>query len=389
MVRVLAATLLLAVACGRLDFDRSAPRDGAPGDGALVVDATACASDSDCASPCTACTEHVCVPQPINSLALGHRSTCFLGESGSRWCAGEWVGLGSDSSISGVVLPQRNVGEDGWSALFPGWDISYGVRNGMLDQWMEDAASTVYSADATWVEIVVDLGSSCFRHTAGDIDCDGMIFAGPWLDVAVGVDAADNIGYCAVKADHTLWCWGTDESNDLGQGAEANGTTIAAPTQVGTATDWAHVAMSDGLTCAQKTDNTVWCMGDPTSTGTNGVDPAGVPMQISARTDWAWLRVQWEHGCAGTADDSDIECWGRDDYGLQVVTGMASVPTPTPIVGSWDDFRMGGHHYCGHANGQWYCWGYNGFGQLANGTTGSGTNSADLQSPPTTPLCGG
>ena len=65
---------------------------------------------------------------------------------------------------------------------------------------------------------------------------------------------------CAVKTDHTLWCWGDNSGSRLG-----DGTTAASPVPVqvsGQATDWAAVSASDAHTCAVKTDHTLWCWGD-------------------------------------------------------------------------------------------------------------------------------
>ena len=67
---------------------------------------------------------------------------------------------------------------------------------------------------------------------------------------------------CAVKTDHTLWCWGDNSGSRLG-----DGSTAASPVPVrvqvsGQATDWAAVSASDAHTCAVKTDHTLWCWGD-------------------------------------------------------------------------------------------------------------------------------
>lgn len=77
--------------------------------------------------------------EPIADLFLGHRNMCYLGAAGSRWCAGESAGLGVDTV---TTVPRRIVGEDGWSTLFLGWNISTGIRNERLYQrWASPRSS--------------------------------------------------------------------------------------------------------------------------------------------------------------------------------------------------------------------------------------------------------
>jgi alpha-tubulin suppressor-like RCC1 family protein len=142
---------------------------------------------------------------------------------------------------------------------------------------------------------------------------------------------------------------------------------VASPTQVGASTDWVDVAPGTYVTCARKVDNTIWCFGRNQETGTNNVDTLGVPTQISPDTDWMWVKSRWAHSCAQKADGR-VFCWGTDFFGLDVIPGQNVVPVPTEI-GTFDQFVMGGHHYCGIAAGttKWACWGWNAAGQLGNG----------------------
>jgi hypothetical protein len=359
---VLAA--MFSSACGRIGFDTG---------GDAAADAMSCTSDADC-GPCAACETNVCVAQTVAQLYLGHRNTCFIGTNGSRWCSGEGSGLGG----ADPTFPSRIAGDDGWTSLSPGWYASYGARNGAIWVWAYQQAPTLQDSDGTWVQIATELSRACFRHAAGDVRCDGTSETGTWLDVRVGQTSTNDYGDCGIQSDHTLWCWGADEANMLGHGVEPDGTIVANPLQVGTANDWQQVAIGDRLACALKLDGTVWCWGDPMETGTNMVDTQGVPTQISPRTDWAWVNVRWQHACAGTATNY-VECWGQEGSG-NVLPGQRSVLVPTAMTPTWDQLLMGGHHYCGLAGGQWYCWGWNAAGQLAIGTTTS-------QQSATVPVC--
>src|SRR5207247_10439940 len=77
------------------------------------------------------------------------------------------------------------------------------------------------------------------------------------------------------------------------------------------------------------------------------------------------------HGC-GIVAAGDGYCWGSGFYGqLGYGTGTDS-PTPVLIAGGLSFGAVsafGRYHSCGlTAAGVAYCWGYNGWGQLGDGT---------------------
>ncbi|HEY1558882.1 MAG TPA: hypothetical protein VGF94_28860 [Kofleriaceae bacterium] len=351
------AAVLVLVACGRVHFTAAPHEPDAPQPDAA---AQPCASDTDCGL-CQRCdaTSH-CQAIAIDLLYLGHRSTCFLDSDGARWCAGDLVGwtLGAPAS--------RHAGDSAWTALYPGWSYYLGLHGNELDAWSSTSTYEV-SADTSWAQVSVETGPYCMRHAAGDAECNSTAIAGTWADLDGG-----DVGTCGVQIDGTLWCWGTENGNQLGLGVQPDGTVFASPTQVGTATDWLVVHSGNGVTCAMKTDHTIWCTGSSGFTGTNGADTAGVMTRISPDTDWKWLDVRWQHGCAGKTDGR-VLCWGWDDYAMIMPGASMSAPVPAELTPgtTWDQFLLGGHHYCGvpHGETRWWCWGYNNGGQLLDGTT--------------------
>jgi alpha-tubulin suppressor-like RCC1 family protein len=71
--------------------------------------------------------------------------------------------------------------------------------------------------------------------------------------------STDTFHTCGVRNDGTLWCWGRNAEGQLGLGDSS--ITAEAPTQIGTDTDWARVAVGRFSTCAQKRDGRVLCAG--------------------------------------------------------------------------------------------------------------------------------
>jgi len=77
--------------------------------------------------------------------------------------------------------------------------------------------------------------------------------AAAWLTVDTGGAHA-----CGIQQDGSLWCWGANESGQLGLG---DTTDRSVPTQVGTPLDWASVAAGSSHTCALTTSGLRYCWG--------------------------------------------------------------------------------------------------------------------------------
>ncbi|RLB61523.1 MAG: hypothetical protein DRI90_11160, partial [Deltaproteobacteria bacterium] len=65
--------------------------------------------------------------------------------------------------------------------------------------------------------------------------------------------------HCAVIADGTIRCWGYDYEGQLGQGTL--GTTSDIPVEVMAIDDATEVAVSYGLSCAKRANDSLWCWG--------------------------------------------------------------------------------------------------------------------------------
>ena len=78
---------------------------------------------------------------------------------------------------------------------------------------------------------------------------------GGWASITAGTTHT-----CATRTDGTLWCWGANDSGQLGIGG---GTDQDRPRQVTTpaAGGWAGVTAGYDHTCATRTGGTLWCWG--------------------------------------------------------------------------------------------------------------------------------
>jgi hypothetical protein len=77
------------------------------------------------------------------------------------------------------------------------------------------------------------------------------------------------------------------------------------------------------------------------------------------------------HTC-GIAVNGSAFCWGYNGYGEVGDGTITNRSVPTTVSGNYNFSGVdgGGYHTCGIAvNGSAFCWGYNGYGRLGDGTT--------------------
>ncbi|CAH2212266.1 RCC1 domain-containing protein [Tepidibacter aestuarii] len=208
--------------------------------------------------------------------------------------------------------------------------------------------------------------------------------------------SAGNRHSLALKADGTVWAWGSNSNGQLGDGT--SGTNKDIPVQVKDATDptgfltnviavfasWRH-------SLALKIDGTVWAwgnnydgqLGDATS-GSN----KNMPVQVKDTTDptgfltnVTTISAGWFHSLALKADGT-VWAWGNNSKGqlgngtsgtnekipVQVKDHTAFLTNVIAVFASWS------HSLALKADGTVWTWGNNYDGQLGDGTFGSNKN---------------
>jgi alpha-tubulin suppressor-like RCC1 family protein len=261
------------------------------------------------------------------------------------------------------------------------------------------------------VELATAANASCVRDKAGAVLCWGIdnlgqlgrtgdatcAYGGPCstkpaaVPIPPAVQIAVGEGYaCARLDDGSLRCWGDNSQGELGVGAPTDGAHPA-PVTVAITSDVVDVAAGRGSasTCATKKDGSLWCWGQnvrgvlghtgggdtscPVSAPATPCNATPSPVaNFSSFTSSLVSRVT----CAKSSSQ-DFYCWGFNGYG-QIGLGIVdavdhAVPTLVTALKA-TTISPGYNHTCAlDEGGAAWCWGYNLWGEVGDGTIRSTT----------------
>jgi alpha-tubulin suppressor-like RCC1 family protein len=172
---------------------------------------------------------------------------------------------------------------------------------------------------------------------------------------------------CALIDDGSVWCWGANDSGQLGNGST---TDTATPTRVvGLDGKASSIAAGVRHTCAALLGGVVQCWGDNSQgqLGTAAPASSSTPLDV-LRLNTGVIEISSGnlHSCAHLSDRS-AKCWGSNDY-AQLGDGAGTArPEPVDVIGlggAISDLDAGGGHGCAVINpGAVKCWGENSYGQ--------------------------
>ncbi len=299
----------------------------------------------------------------LTAVTAGFSHSCALGGGGALYCWG--------------ANAQGELGNDTTSiSAFP-------VQVGTAPAFVSIAAGYSHTCGLTSVGQAYCWGD----NTSGELgNATGGTTSFTPVGVAGGlVFAAISAGYshtCGVTTGGAAYCWGADESGELGNGVI--GTDSPTPSLVAGGLHFTSISAGGVFTCGITVDGTGYCWGANAygALGNGGTSDSAVPVAIAGGLHIASISAGVSHACAVTTSGAAY-CWGEGANG-QLGTGLTSLNSAVPAaVAGGNTFRSittGELSTCAIAvGGAAYCWGSGSFGALGTGST----NQADTPQPVT------
>jgi alpha-tubulin suppressor-like RCC1 family protein len=187
-----------------------------------------------------------------------------------------------------------------------------------------------------------------------------------------------NAGYsqtCGLVSSGQAYCWG---SNSWGQLGDSTLTFAGSPTAVHQPAGVTFTQIQGGknFTCALASGGQAYCWGYGAggALGNNSVSTQRIPVTVQqpAGVSFTGVYTEYDHTCA-IDTGGQAYCWGNNGWGQlgdnTTTTRRVPVAVQQPAGVTFTQLAPGGAFTCGlTSGGQAYCWGNNTNGQLGNGT---------------------
>ncbi len=350
------------------------------------------------------------------SVCAGGAHSCVVLADGTAWCWGSNRSgqLGTGTAGGQSLMPVPVEGLTGVESITCGADHTCAVTtNGELYCWGANTSGQIGNGNAGGNEptpTLVDVASativsasaggahSCAVTSDDDLYCWGDNRAGqlglgntslgeetpqpvPSPSAVVQVTAGDQ-HTCAVGRNASPWCWGSDDSGQMGDGDENHqpgvGTEISG--MAGTAS---QMAAGGAHTCAVTSSHLLYCWGENSfgQLGIGNTNQSTVPVSVTDLQSTASVSAGGSHSCAVDSQGA-AWCWGQGVWGQLGSGDNSDAHSPVAVVdvSSVAAVSAGGEHSCAiDGQGMVWCWGLNARGQLGDGSTTSANRPVQVQ----------
>jgi hypothetical protein len=295
---------------------------------------------------------------------------CGLTSDGSAYCWG---------SINGAGLPPRSIPNEPVA-------VSGGLKFTQLVLGLEHAcgltaAGAVYCWGGNGSGQIDPTGS--FHSTPAPVDAPT-----PFTQITTSGSGRHT---CGLAASGAAYCWGANESGQLGTTATSPGV----PTPVEGGLIFERLSAGADHTCGIIESGAAYCWGNNHSAQLGNGDccddpqhPSIHPLPEAVVGGLSFIALTGgTHYTCGLVAGGAAHCWGLNLDG-QLGNGSdfpSSAPSPTPVAGglSFTQISAGAGMTCGTATDERaYCWGSNSGGQLGDGTTTDQTSPVRVRFQP-------
>jgi alpha-tubulin suppressor-like RCC1 family protein len=185
---------------------------------------------------------------------------------------------------------------------------------------------------------------------------------------------------CALGPDGAAWCWGANESGQLGIGAAGDPANMPA---VIAGTAFTQITAGARHVCGVKADSAVWCWGanDAGQLGSGAKKGLSVPTlvgKVAAAADRPLALGNDFTLALSTKASKNPFAWGSNTFGQLANATNVDGLAPGPLAGLLTaDFLASGtlysgstaEHACARIGDRLFCWGANVFGEVGDGST--------------------
>jgi alpha-tubulin suppressor-like RCC1 family protein len=319
----------------------------------------------------------------FTSISAGGVHACGLTSAGRAWCWGGMhdnplgeIGNGTSEGVpvptlvtSALTFSQISVGGQHTCAMAGSTPYCWGADTlGQLGDWR-----TIHST--TPIPVTLDPGTGVTLTAS-------QVTAGFFHSCAIALDGA---AWCWGSSRFGQTGTGPNDScPTVAPGPRVPLTAsvgcVSPPAMVGTAVRFTQVSAGGFHTCGVGTDKFIYCWGLNESgqlgvTLADGAQFTGIPQRIGSSVTFKQVSVGYRYSC-GLGEDNAIYCWGNNED-LQLGRGVFSAatvnPTPSRIAqgqagtASWTRVSAGYRSACAVASdSRTYCWGSNVWGALGN-----------------------
>jgi alpha-tubulin suppressor-like RCC1 family protein len=190
--------------------------------------------------------------------------------------------------------------------------------------------------------------------------------------------SAGNEFTCGIAPNFVAYCWGNNDSGQLGNNDPTH-TNSSTPVVVdGGTTTYSSISTGNSFSCAINLNKNAFCWGSNNNgqLGNSTIVDSDTPAAVNGGLKFSSIATGGFHTCA-VAVSGDAYCWGFDGNGqlgnglpLANVLTPSLVSAPTGGAASYSSLSVGFGHVCSiSTNGNAFCWGLNTVGQLGNNSS--------------------
>jgi alpha-tubulin suppressor-like RCC1 family protein len=283
-------------------------------------------------------------------MSAGGYHSLAVRANGTLWAWGLNSGgqLGDNTIVSKSSPVSVAGGFTDWIQVSGGLAHSLGVRaNGTLWAWGDNAQGL--------------LGDNTIVSRSSPVSVAGGFTN--WVQVSGG-----RFHSLGVRANGTLWAWGNNGSGRLGDNTVVSKSSPVSV--VGGFTDWIQASAGVNHSLAVRANGTLWAWGSNGSgqLGDNTIASKNSPVSVvGGFTDW--VQASAGYHSLGVRANGTLWAWGLNSGGQLGDNTTVSKRSPVSVVGGFTDWvqaSASNHNLGVRSNGTLWAWGFNSTGELGD-----------------------